>query len=94
MSDLRRFSSTPLESMPVWLSTIMQVVPSTHFVSFERSCLRDGRRNRVLVGWRYRKLIGRWRRRVNPLRIGPILLRHYNALESRAGLFIAAQRSC
>jgi ABC-2 type transport system permease protein len=26
--------NTPLESMPVWLSTVMQASPSTHFVSF------------------------------------------------------------
>jgi hypothetical protein len=30
-------SNTPLESMPWWLATIMQVSPSTHFVSFARA---------------------------------------------------------
>ena len=35
-------TSTPLESMPVWLSTIMQVVPSTHFVSFAQAILYRG----------------------------------------------------
>jgi ABC-2 type transport system permease protein len=35
-------SSTPLESMPSWLATIMQVSPSTHFVSFAQSILYRG----------------------------------------------------
>jgi len=35
-------TNTPLESMPVWLSTIMQVVPSTHFVSFAQAILYRG----------------------------------------------------
>jgi ABC-2 type transport system permease protein len=35
-------SNTPLESMPVWLSTIMQVSPSTHFVSFAQAILYRG----------------------------------------------------
>jgi ABC-2 type transport system permease protein len=35
-------SSTPLESMPPWLATIMQVSPSTHFVSFAQSILYRG----------------------------------------------------
>jgi len=35
-------SSTPLESMPPWLSTIMWASPSTHFVSFAQSILYRG----------------------------------------------------
>jgi len=35
-------SNTPLESMPPWLSTIMQVSPSTHFVSFAQAILYRG----------------------------------------------------
>jgi ABC-2 type transport system permease protein len=35
-------SNTPLESMPRWLSTIMQASPSTHFVSFAQSILYRG----------------------------------------------------
>jgi ABC-2 type transport system permease protein len=35
-------TSTPLESMPVWLSTIMQFVPSTHFVAFAQAILYRG----------------------------------------------------
>jgi ABC-2 type transport system permease protein len=35
-------SSTPLESMPVWLATIMQASPSTHFVAFAQSILYRG----------------------------------------------------
>jgi ABC-2 type transport system permease protein len=35
-------SNTPLESMPKWLSTIMQASPSTHFVSFAQSILYRG----------------------------------------------------
>jgi ABC-2 type transport system permease protein len=35
-------SNTPLESMPWWLATIMQVSPSTHFVSFARAILYRG----------------------------------------------------
>ena len=34
--------NTPLESMPPWLATIMQVSPSTHFVSFAQSILYRG----------------------------------------------------
>lgn len=30
---------TPLESMPGWLQTVMQFVPSTHFVSFSQAVL-------------------------------------------------------
>jgi ABC-2 type transport system permease protein len=30
---------TPLESMPAWLQTVMQFVPSTHFVSFSQAVL-------------------------------------------------------
>ena len=35
-------SNTPLESMPSWLATMMQVSPSTHFVSFAQSILYRG----------------------------------------------------
>jgi ABC-2 type transport system permease protein len=35
-------SNTPLESMPAWLSTVMQASPSTHFVSFAQSILYRG----------------------------------------------------
>ena len=35
-------SNTPLESMPRWLATVMQVSPSTHFVSFAQSILYRG----------------------------------------------------
>jgi len=31
--------NTPLESMPPWLSTVMQASPSTHFVVFAQSIL-------------------------------------------------------
>lgn len=32
-------SSTPLESMPVWLQNTMQISPSTHFVAFSQAIL-------------------------------------------------------
>jgi len=35
-------SNTPLESMPVWLRTMMQASPSTHFVSFAQDILYRG----------------------------------------------------
>ena len=35
-------SNTPLESMPDWLSTLMQASPSTHFVSFAQAILYRG----------------------------------------------------
>ena len=35
-------SNTPLESMPPWLATLMQVSPSTHFVSFAQAILYRG----------------------------------------------------
>lgn len=35
-------SNTPLESMPPWLATFMQISPSTHFVSFAQSILYRG----------------------------------------------------
>ena len=35
-------SNTPLESMPPWLSAIMECSPSTHFVSFAQSILYRG----------------------------------------------------
>ena len=38
----RQCSNTPLESMPPWLATAIQVLPSTHFVSFAQSILYRG----------------------------------------------------
>ncbi|HUC10465.1 MAG TPA: ABC transporter permease [Stellaceae bacterium] len=35
-------SNTPLESMPPWLATIMQVLPTVHFVSFAQAILYRG----------------------------------------------------
>lgn len=35
-------STTPLESMPVWLQNIMQFSPSTHYVSFSQAVLYRG----------------------------------------------------
>lgn len=35
-------SSTPLESMPVWLQNTMQLSPSTHFVTFSQAILYRG----------------------------------------------------
>ena len=35
-------SNTPLESMPPWLSTILQVSPTVHFVSFAQAILYRG----------------------------------------------------
>jgi ABC-2 type transport system permease protein len=35
-------SNTPLESMPKWLSTLMQVSPTVHFVSFAQAILYRG----------------------------------------------------
>jgi len=35
-------SNTPLESMPSWLATVMQLSPSTHFVLFAQSILYRG----------------------------------------------------
>jgi ABC-2 type transport system permease protein len=35
-------SNTPLKSMPPWLSTVMEALPSTHFVSFAQSILYRG----------------------------------------------------
>ena len=35
-------SNTPLESMPVWLRSVMQASPSTHFVSFAQAILYRG----------------------------------------------------
>ena len=35
-------SNTPLESMPPWLATMMQISPSTHFVSFAQAILYRG----------------------------------------------------
>ncbi len=35
-------STTPMESMPVWLQNVMQVSPATHFVSFSQAVLYRG----------------------------------------------------
>jgi ABC-2 type transport system permease protein len=35
-------STTPIESMPVWLQNIMQLAPSTHFVAFSQAILYRG----------------------------------------------------
>jgi ABC-2 type transport system permease protein len=35
-------SNTPLESMPPWLATILQVSPTVHFVSFAQAILYRG----------------------------------------------------
>lgn len=35
-------SSTPMESMPVWLQTVMQAAPTPHFVSFSQAVLYRG----------------------------------------------------
>ncbi len=35
-------SNTPLESMPLWLQTVMQASPSTHFVAFAQAILYRG----------------------------------------------------
>ncbi|SFU21869.1 ABC transporter permease [Sedimentitalea nanhaiensis] len=35
-------STTPMESMPVWLQNIMQLAPSTHFVAFSQAILYRG----------------------------------------------------
>lgn len=35
-------STTPMESIPDWLQTVMQVAPSTHFVAFSQAILYRG----------------------------------------------------
>ncbi|THH36901.1 ABC transporter permease [Aliishimia ponticola] len=35
-------STTPIESIPVWLQTVMQISPSTHFVAFSQAILYRG----------------------------------------------------
>lgn len=35
-------STTPMESMPVWLQNVMQLAPSTHFVAFSQAILYRG----------------------------------------------------
>lgn len=35
-------STTPMESMPVWLQDVMQISPSTHFVAFSQAILYRG----------------------------------------------------
>ena len=35
-------STTPTESMPVWLQNVMQLAPSTHFVAFSQAILYRG----------------------------------------------------
>ena len=35
-------STTPMESMPVWLQNVMQLSPSTHFVALSQAILYRG----------------------------------------------------
>ena len=35
-------SSTPMESMPTWLQNILQIAPTSHFVSFAQAVLYRG----------------------------------------------------
>ena len=49
-------SNTPLESMPPWLSTLMQASPSTHFVSFAQAILYRGAG--LSVVWRQFVIVG------------------------------------
>ena len=35
-------SSTPIETMPIWLQNVMQLAPTTHFVSFSQAVLYRG----------------------------------------------------
>jgi ABC-2 type transport system permease protein len=35
-------STTPMESIPVWLQNVMQIAPSTHFVAFSQAILYRG----------------------------------------------------
>jgi ABC-2 type transport system permease protein len=35
-------STTPMESMPIWLQNVMQISPSTHFVAFSQAILYRG----------------------------------------------------
>ena len=35
-------SSTPIETMPTWLQNVMQLAPTTHFVSFSQAVLYRG----------------------------------------------------
>ena len=43
-------SNTPLESMPPWLATVLQVSPTVHFVSFAQAILYRGAG--IAVVWR------------------------------------------
>ena len=43
--------TTPMESMPVWLQTIMQIAPSTHFVGFAQAILYRGAG--IAIAWPY-----------------------------------------
>ncbi|MGX1198389.1 ABC transporter permease [Parvibaculum sp. MBR-TMA-1.3b-4.2] len=40
--ELLSGSATPMESMPVWLQDVMQLSPSTHFVSYAQAILYRG----------------------------------------------------
>jgi ABC-2 type transport system permease protein len=40
--DLLSGSTTPMESMPSWLQTVMQIAPSTHFIRFSQAVLYRG----------------------------------------------------
>ena len=49
-------AATPLESMPDWLQTVMQISPSTHFVKFTQSVLFRGAG--IDLVWRQLAFIG------------------------------------
>jgi len=49
-------AATPIESMPEWLQTAMQVSPSTHFVKFTQSVLFRGAE--IDLVWRHLLAIG------------------------------------
>ncbi|MGB3247065.1 MAG: ABC transporter permease [Sulfitobacter sp.] len=40
--ELLSGGTTPMDSMPVWLQNVMQVVPTTHFVAFSQAILYRG----------------------------------------------------
>jgi ABC-2 type transport system permease protein len=42
LMELLSGNSTPMESMPGWLQTVMQISPSTHFVAFAQATLYRG----------------------------------------------------
>jgi len=42
LMELLSGSTTPMESMPAWLQSVMQISPSTHFVAFAQATLFRG----------------------------------------------------